>query len=1024
MTRVIGDDSASSRMLIARNAAEVVLYGIREIPIRFDRTGVADLIRQAVFCIYRALDAGSESLAQPEALGQASDLFCAARERLLQSAKKRTLQIDRASDILADAQMHARAASEAIAVEQLDRRLELAWGDAAESVKVEPFRASVGLPSLHSIRRETVAPSLNLGEAEPEPAPEVTIALTKQPASIEELKAMARDVFSALKEPVANEEPVEASEPVGEANEPVGEANEPLGTVSALERQAIAEIARDAIEDIASLGALRHPIETESWLDQAPFEQRLLNRLDHFCSLGAAGLTGAVLYHAESDSPDEARAFALAFALGCVSGLDTIDAIVSTIRQSPPESYGGFVEGLVLATNPNVEGAMRLLLGMNDPKLVALAVEVLSKRRTLQVEDVEWAQDCSEPHVQELLASALGTNLEREAAYVRLERTYAKAERGSTLHLTAIESGLRRCHPEARQELRRLLSRPSSEPGMGLAAALLGLSGNSRDFELVMGAAQAGNGALALEGLGRLGHIGAMPYLLHLIGEQDDVLAPTAAKELERITGAGLFDEVEEPWVKELPPEVADLGIPIPMKKVRRVSTDPERWYRWERTNAQRFEPLKKYRAGVLFAPPQLLAELEALEPRTDERERSALELNIATGKEFGFSTSDWVTGQQRSFARMREYFERHSFEAGTWCFAGSGIAARPERKQNANERHPYVDNVLSVLPNDFTASDAQSNADSPVVNRVSASIHEQAEIPAFLRVKEPPAQELSTAREKPSSVVTRPSVDGGLPPQEPPVGLDLGGAERAPSAVVLQPLPIQPMAPVPSSPPMSSVPSLPVQPPSVQSPPAAGPTDVPHAEPGWASAARIPQQMPNAPVPSVQPPPWAPPFAVQPTQGVQPQPPQVQQPPPVQPQPPPVQPQPPPVQPSQWVQPPPVQPQPPPVQPQPPPVQPSPVQQQPPPVQPSRWVQPPPVQPPPVQPPPVQQQPPPVQPSRWVQPPPVQPPPVKPPPVQPPPVKPIPQQKRMLPPATFFDAKVSDLVPGLKPLKKLPWEK
>lgn len=88
MTRVVGDDSASSRMLIARNAAEVVLYGIREIPIRFDRTGVADLIRQAVFCIYRALDAGSESLAQPEALGQASDLFCAARERLLQSAKK------------------------------------------------------------------------------------------------------------------------------------------------------------------------------------------------------------------------------------------------------------------------------------------------------------------------------------------------------------------------------------------------------------------------------------------------------------------------------------------------------------------------------------------------------------------------------------------------------------------------------------------------------------------------------------------------------------------------------------------------------------------------------------------------------------------------------------------------------------------------------------------------------------------------------------------------------------------------
>lgn len=812
MTRFVGDDSPQSRMLIARNAAELVLYGLREIAVVFDREGVAAMIRQAIFRIYRALDAGPDSLVQPEALSQASALLEEAQQLLARSAARPAFQLERARDILRDARDHTQAASEAIAISQLDRRLQLPFGYEETARQVAPFRASLGRPQLHAPRRAEVSAHVDLGQAQPEPPAEVKVTLSKMPESLDDLKAMARDLFSVAKEFGKEEEP--------EEERSADDNDAPSSTLSGgAEDLAIAEFARDAIEDIAALGGLRHPIDTESWLDQAPFEQRLLNRLDHFCSFGSAGISAAVLYHAESETPDSDRAFALAFALGCIDGVDTIDAIVGTIRQAAPEEFPGFIEGLVLATNPHVEGAMRLLLGMNEPKLVMLAVNVLSQRGRLTEDDVEWAQGAGEPGVELLLARALGRNLPAEKAVVRLDKLYAKTEPGSDLHLTAVESGLRRGQASARQELRHLLTRPHQ--GTARAAALLGLSGSARDLELLLGAAQAEPSALTFEGLGRLGHVGALPLLLSIVDGQDEALAPAAAKELERVTGAGLIDEVEEPWVKELPPEAAELDVPIPMKKVRRVSTDPARWRAWERANAQRFEPLKKYRRGQPFLPALLLAELEAKEPRPEERERSALELSIATGRDFGFRADDWVLAQQQAMAAMTEYFERHGYEAGSFCYAGAGITARPERKADV-ERAKAREAEAMPFQYDFSPDTpvAEPDLQAPPL---FAALEEQADIPAFLRASTgnatpTPRESSLVIGQLPSAVAVAPPVTelpayllGGTAPILPPVAAPPETVTAQPSWVAQVPAaPLPVLAPVPheAAPPVISQPT------------------------------------------------------------------------------------------------------------------------------------------------------------------------------------------------------------------------
>lgn len=779
MTRFVADDSPPSRMRIARNAAELVLFGIREIPIVFDREGVASSIRLAIASIYRALDAGPDSLVQPEALSQAATLLGAARETLLGSAKRKTFQIERAAGVLADARTHALAACEAVAFDQMNRRMELPWGREEDSSRLEPFRASLGEPQLFALPRDVVEPFIELGEAEPEPSKEVDVALAKPPANLDELRAMAQDLFAAAND-VEREEP--ENEPASDEGVPTTREPSLEDPANDAELRMLAEIARDAIEDIASLGSLRHPIETESWLDQAPFEQRLLNRLDHFCSLGHNALRAAVLYHAESDTPDEARAFALAFTLGCVRGFDSVDAVVTTIRQSPPEIYPGFVEGLVLATNPRVEEAMRTLLGHNDVKLVGLALEVLSQRRCLNDEDLQTAVEIDEPRLQWLVAKSLGTNLEREQALIRLERIYATAQPGSEIHLAALESGIRRCHPEARHELRRLLQSPRSEPHTARAAALLGLCGSARDFELLAGAVQSRPSPLILEGLGRHGHVGAIPSLLQIIDEQDDAWAPVAVKELERITGAGLFEQVEEPWVTELPPEAADMDVAIPMKQVRRITRDPERWHDWQRQRGDAFEPTKKYRRGLPFTPTLILQELAAVEPRSDERERSALELCAATGCEFGFRASDWVAAQQRALARISEHLERHAFEAGSWCFAGASVAARPEPRPE-----PRPD-PFSAVPTYLARPQGIPPSVSP-----SPPPREAVAPPAL-----PPIMASLPVRD-PLSAVPAPPPIAASPPAPPPIAASPPAPPiAAPSRVPSPPAPVGFVAPAP----------------------------------------------------------------------------------------------------------------------------------------------------------------------------------------------------------------------------------
>jgi hypothetical protein len=121
-----------------------------------------------------------------------------------------------------------------------------------------------------------------------------------------------------------------------------------------------------------------------------------------------------------------------------------------------------------------------------------------------------------------------------------------------------------------------------------------------------------------------------------------------AAEALLRITGAPLYETVEEPWEVELPAEAAEAhAIPVPTRKVERAVMDVERWAVWVGENARRFEPMVKTRAGLPFSSLQVVDELEATTTPPDQREDAVRELALVTGMSFAFSPHGWVAHQK-----------------------------------------------------------------------------------------------------------------------------------------------------------------------------------------------------------------------------------------------------------------------------------------------------------------------------------------------------------------------------------------
>jgi hypothetical protein len=648
----------------ARGLLEEALLGLVTIAAPIEREGLRDRLLRAIHCTYLAEEAKVVAAAQLDGLREAATMAAEVRTLLARAGDPSELpSLAAALASLAEAEARLAEGADAVAQIQMVRRAELLLGPVTSAVPPpRPFRVSRGLPSLHAIARLPLLPWVDVGE-DPAPSPKPTKLTLEAPRSLAELGALAEQAASgALAERLAAAAD-EAEK--GEPDERAAEALPPLAFLPAVEEvELLRRLGRDCLEDIACHRSLRKPNAIESWLDQGPFEQRLLRNVDAFAALGAAALPQVSLYHAEAKTPDPERAFAVALTLGCIDGADAIGAAVLSLKQSAPETFPGWVEGFWLAPSPAIDRAMADLCESRRPELVALALDVLHLRAQTPASVVRALLPRTEPPIAARVARALATALPDAEAARAL--TAALAAPDDELFFAALESAFRRGHELALPTLREA-ALPGS-PRAARALPLLCLAGRASDAAAISAALVTAPTPALARAAGRFGHVDLLPRLLDLLHGDDPELAAASAEALERITGAGLRETVEEPWDIELPPEAEGAGgLPIPLRKVERVVRDPAAWAAWLAEHEEALDPRQKTRAGRPFTPAQIVDELEARATPPERRDEALRELLLLTGAETPFSPADWVERQQHHLAELRVQVAAIPFSSGAW---------------------------------------------------------------------------------------------------------------------------------------------------------------------------------------------------------------------------------------------------------------------------------------------------------------------------------------------------------------------
>jgi hypothetical protein len=178
------------------------------------------------------------------------------------------------------------------------------------------------------------------------------------------------------------------------------------------------------------------------------------------------------------------------------------------------------------------------------------------------------------------------------------------------------------------------------------------------------------------EALGYCGTPEAGMALVSLLMRDDEALRLVAARALERITAAGLIDQVdiapEQTIPRELPePRLEGMDLPTntPLDgdprfapsegspdRIEHPSVDPERWRAWWREHGGKLAAKQRYRHGVEHDKRAVLAELDGAFATPAERYLLQLELASLTQTWVPLDVDDWVAIQERAMQAWRAH--------------------------------------------------------------------------------------------------------------------------------------------------------------------------------------------------------------------------------------------------------------------------------------------------------------------------------------------------------------------------------
>jgi hypothetical protein len=539
---------------------------------------------------------------------------------------------------------------------------------------------------LHVLERPSLAPVIRVQPPEtqeitqqpppPLPPPKTFEELAQ---SIAELKRRAADTSKQIAErvhPKLPEEPPKLPPP----------PSPPGFTAEIPEVQSEADFvrarAREYFEEITMIGTQRAPLLGDPWRNALGLERRMLNAIDALAAMGSTAIAYLEPLVLDSPAKDPSRAFGIAAALGCIAGRDALAAaerVAWTLRQNDPESLSQLADALKLVPHGSLALALRTLIIDRDPAMRALAIDVLAYRGLASPDDLaRAAMDAPAVAAKALPYAALAKSpVLNDAVAQALASGDPAAARGAWLAMAFAG------HPQTSFVLGAALAGADAE----LAALLLALAGDSHDADTLLNAAIASPARPLITALGWAGSATAVAPLMDFLEHSDAAVKLAAAYALERITGAGLWEnaplDLEEILVED-PPE-PDMGEPKPVKLAPMVS-DPrdlpgepapeliqqptvsgERWRAYWTERGPFYKAGLRYRRGFPYTPLVSLQDLDTGACTPGERRSLQRELCMRTGQAVRLDPIDFVMVQEEALREWLPIAQRMSTKPGQW---------------------------------------------------------------------------------------------------------------------------------------------------------------------------------------------------------------------------------------------------------------------------------------------------------------------------------------------------------------------
>jgi hypothetical protein len=545
----------------------------------------------------------------------------------------------------------------------------------APPLSAPELRASLRQPRVHTLVRANLVAKVRVARAK---APELQSPLPEiaTPTTFAELDA----AVAGLRERSA-----------ARAAPPPPPSEDSPATVPRAERawsrqRFVEERALGAFEEVLLAWIQRLPIAGERWQSAAFIEQRLLSGVDALAALGgdALGHLDALTLGNPTCSP--AHLSALTLALGCIEGRDTLalaERLLYEQESVSPEWAAAFGEALALVPHPDASRLAYRYVHSTHAAHRALGLRVLVRRGLFDRELLERSA-LDEPLVAAEALPAFASITTRDGARSVLDQAIERSEEQTAMREATLRASSINCHPSAEALLlREFQGQDNAEAGILLAQSS-GRAGAGRLLEWV----QARPTAAGAQALGWTGLVAAVPVLIAALAAKDEPLQAASAEALERITGAGLLEEVEiQPervMDPDLPDPVPDDGPSLAQKispprdqpeagspdRIERLTRDPERWRAWWQQNGAHWDRNLRYRRGYPWSAHVVWMELDRALATPGDRRRLKHELALRTGALVLCDPSDFVAHQELVLAAFEKAANAARGTPGAWSEA------------------------------------------------------------------------------------------------------------------------------------------------------------------------------------------------------------------------------------------------------------------------------------------------------------------------------------------------------------------